>query len=72
MSTCYNPKTMDELGQALSQLTGRSLILAGGTDLVLRLRSPTLCCPSATYQNSGELRSPRSGPPSGRCPPWPE
>ena len=42
MSTCYNPKTMDELGQALSQLTGRSLILAGGTDLVLRLRSKHL------------------------------
>ena len=42
MSTCYIPKTPDELGQALSRLTGHSLILAGGTDLVLRLRSKHL------------------------------
>ena len=39
MSACYIPKTMEELGQALAQLTPDSLILAGGTDLVLHLRS---------------------------------
>lgn len=57
MSTCYIPKTLDELGQALSQLTGRSLILAGGTDLVLRLRSKHLE-PDALLSLSGvpELR----------------
>lgn len=42
MSTCYTPKTMDELRRALDRLTGRSLILAGGTDLVLRLRAEHL------------------------------
>ena len=42
MSTCYIPKTLDELGQALGRLTEHSLILAGGTDLVLRLRSKHL------------------------------
>lgn len=39
MSICCIPKTMEELGQCLGQLTPNSLILAGGTDLVLRLRS---------------------------------
>lgn len=42
MSTCYIPKTMEELGDTLGRLTENSLILAGGTDLVLRLRSKHL------------------------------
>lgn len=42
MSTCYIPKTMEELGEVLGRLTENSLILAGGTDLVLRLRSKNL------------------------------
>lgn len=42
MSTCLIPTTMEELGEALGRLTEQSLILAGGTDLVLRLRSKNL------------------------------
>lgn len=42
MNTCYIPNTMEELGEALGHLTENSLILAGGTDLVLRLRSKNL------------------------------
>jgi len=43
MSTLsYIPKTMDELGEALGKLTADSMILAGGTDLVLRLHSKHL------------------------------
>lgn len=42
MNTCYIPNTLEELGEALGRLTGNSLILAGGTDLVLRLRSKNL------------------------------
>ena len=39
MSVCLIPKNLEELGAALGQLTGQSLILAGGTDLVLQLRA---------------------------------
>lgn len=39
MNACYIPKTMEELGEALKQLTPESLVLAGGTDLVLHIRS---------------------------------
>ncbi len=42
MNTCYIPNTLEELGEALGRLTENSLILAGGTDLVLRLRSKNL------------------------------
>ena len=42
MNTCYIPKSMEELGEALGRLTKNSLILAGGTDLVLRLRTKNL------------------------------
>ena len=42
MSTCYIPNTLDELGGALGHLTKDSLILAGGTDLVLKIRSKYL------------------------------
>ncbi len=42
MSTCYIPKTVEELGGALGHLTEDSLILAGGTDLVLHLRTEHL------------------------------
>ena len=43
MSTVsYIPKTMEELGEALGKLTANSIILAGGTDLVLRLHSKHL------------------------------
>lgn len=41
-TVCYCPNTMEELGRDLGQLTPDSLILAGGTDLVLRLRSRNL------------------------------
>lgn len=39
MSTCLIPKTLEELARALDQLTEQSLVLAGGTDLVLRMRA---------------------------------
>ena len=39
---CYIPNTMEELGEALGHLTPNSLILAGGTDLVLHLRAKHL------------------------------
>ena len=39
MSICLIPKTLEELAQALDQLTEQSLILAGGTDLVLHMRA---------------------------------
>ena len=42
MNTCYIPNTLEELGETLGRLTENSLILAGGTDLVLRLRSKNL------------------------------
>lgn len=42
MSTCYIPNTLDELGKVLGYLTKDSLILAGGTDLVLKMRSKHL------------------------------
>ena len=42
MSTCLIPKNTEELGEALGQLTERSLILAGGTDLVLQMRAKHL------------------------------
>lgn len=42
MNTCYIPNTLEDLGEALGRLTENSLILAGGTDLVLRLRSKNL------------------------------
>ena len=42
MNTCYIPNKLEELGEALGRLTENSLILAGGTDLVLRLRSKNL------------------------------
>ncbi len=38
MCICLIPKTKEELGEALSQLTERSLILAGGTDLIIQMR----------------------------------
>lgn len=42
MSICCIPKTMEELGETLSRLTPDSLVLAGGTDLVLHLRAEHL------------------------------
>lgn len=39
MSACYIPQTMEELGEALGKLTDQSVILAGGTDLVIRMRT---------------------------------
>ena len=39
MSICYIPKTMDELAENLSHLTQDSIVLAGGTDLILHLRA---------------------------------
>ena len=39
MSLSYIPKTLEELGEDLAHLTKDSLILAGGTDLVLHLRA---------------------------------
>jgi len=43
MSTVsYIPKTLEELGEALGRLTPDSLILAGGTDLTLRLHGKQL------------------------------
>lgn len=42
MSVCYIPKTMEELGENLTHLTPDSLVLAGGTDLILRIRSKHL------------------------------
>ena len=42
MSTCLIPKTLEELGEALGQLTGKSLVLAGGTDLILQMRAKHL------------------------------
>lgn len=42
MSICCIPKTMEELGENLGRLTPDSLILAGGTDLVLRIRKKHL------------------------------
>ena len=38
MSICLNPKTTEELGEALSCLTAESIVLAGGTDLILRMK----------------------------------
>lgn len=42
MSECYIPQTMEELGEALTHLSEKSLILAGGTDLVIRMRTRNL------------------------------
>lgn len=42
MSISLIPTTMEELGEALSQLTEQSLVLAGGTDLVLVMRAKLL------------------------------
>lgn len=42
MSECYIPQTMEELGEALTHLTEKSLVLAGGTDLVIRMRTRDL------------------------------
>lgn len=42
MSICLIPTNLEQLGQDLSQLTDKSLILAGGTDLVLRIHSKHL------------------------------
>ena len=42
MSICYIPQTMEELGENLNHLTENSLVLAGGTDLVLRIHSKLL------------------------------
>lgn len=42
MSISLIPTTMEELGEALSQLTEKSLVLAGGTDLVLVMRAKLL------------------------------
>ena len=42
MSICYLPKTLEELGGDLAKLTPDSLILAGGTDLVLHINSKHL------------------------------
>lgn len=39
MSECYIPRTVEELGENLTHMTEKSLILAGGTDLVIRMRS---------------------------------
>ena len=39
MSLSYIPKTLEELGEDLAHLTKDSMILAGGTDLVLHLRA---------------------------------
>lgn len=52
MSACYIPKTLEELGQTLGRLTENSLILAGGTDLVLHLRARHLQ-PDAILSLSG-------------------
>lgn len=52
MSTCLIPTTMGELGQTLGRLTENSLILAGGTDLVLHLRARQLQ-PDAILSLSG-------------------
>ena len=38
----YIPKTLEELGEALTHLTPNSLVLAGGTDLVLHMRAKHL------------------------------
>ena len=42
MSISLIPTTMEELGEALSQLTEQSLVLAGGTDLTLVMRAKLL------------------------------
>lgn len=42
MSTCLIPKTLEELGEALGHLTEQSLVLAGGTDLILQMRAKHL------------------------------
>lgn len=42
MSDCLIPKTLEELGENLTGLTPNSLVLAGGTDLILRIRSKQL------------------------------
>ena len=42
MSICYIPQTLEELGENLTHLTENSLVLAGGTDLVLRIHSKLL------------------------------
>lgn len=42
MSDCYIPKTLEELGEDLTRLTPNSLVLAGGTDLILHIRSKQL------------------------------
>ena len=42
MSICLIPRNLDELSEALGRLTERSLILAGGTDLVLQMRAKHL------------------------------
>ena len=42
MSTCLIPTSLDELGASLSRLTEQSLVLAGGTDLILHMRSSHL------------------------------
>ena len=52
MNTCYIPNTLEELGEALGRLTENSLILAGGTDLVLRLRSKNLQPDALLYLGS--------------------
>ena len=39
MTLSYIPKTLEELGEDLAHLTKDSMILAGGTDLVLHLRA---------------------------------
>lgn len=39
MTECYRPRTLEELGENLSHLTEKSMILAGGTDLVIHMRT---------------------------------
>ncbi len=42
MTATYIPKTLEELGENLTHLTPNSLVLAGGTDLVLHIRAKHL------------------------------
>lgn len=45
-TTCYTPKTLEELRQALAQMTPASKILGGGSDLIMRINNGT-CEPDA-------------------------
>ena len=39
MTDCYRPCTIQELGDSLTRLTPESIVLAGGTDLIIRMRN---------------------------------